>query len=384
MKPSIRASAALACGALVVIPASASADIVKVPTGESAQLTLLSSVRQGLKGKHVSVSRTGSAKAAGTGFALPYTLSRWDFSAHEGDVAYFAKNTGIRFRLAGGRSIALVHPRVVVDGSHGYITGLISNVRVKTFTFTMNGKISDTALLQTISGLRLKLTKASADFLNAGLRHKVLRPYTQFATLTLRLRKPAAAATSPGGASGTTTTVTPLTQAPGQGGTPGATLSLPRNLLAALPVGSQLTALAPATAVDTDGDSQPDSGVYGLGLTSSTLDAAARTGAIKLNGGLAVRAGGQDVAVLDDPEIVLGTTGATSGLFATVNGARLKVGDIDPSTLDLNVANGTATIKGLDVRASLAGAALLDQLLSTTAIVPGGELLTLDLAVPQT
>lgn len=384
MKSFACASTVLACGAIVAIPSSASASIVKAPVGETGQLALLSSVKSGLERQHVGVSRTGATAKKGQGFALPYTLSRWDFDAHEGDVAFFSKGTGIRFRLAGGRSIAMVHPRVVIDGRQGYITALISNVRVKTFTFPMTGKVTDTPSLQSVSGLRLKLTKASADFLNKGLRRKVLRPFTPFATLTLRIRKPVAApgTTPQGGGAPTAGGPTPAGRAPGQSGNPGATVSVGRGLMSSLPITSELVGLDPSVAVDTDGDGVADSGVFGLGLTSSTLDATTRTGTIRLDGGLAVRSAGQDVAVLDDPEVVLGATPATSGLFAVVNGTRIKVGGIDPGTLDLDVANDTVTIKGLDVRVSAAGAPLLNQLLGTS-ILPGDQLLNADLAVPQ-
>ena len=77
---------------------------------------------------------SGSAKAAGAKLTLPYTLSRWDFGTREGDVAYFAKNTGFQLKR-GKRKATVVHPRLVLDTpSGGYVSMLISNERIKFFT----------------------------------------------------------------------------------------------------------------------------------------------------------------------------------------------------------------------------------------------------------
>ncbi|HWI22643.1 MAG TPA: hypothetical protein VNT22_08525 [Baekduia sp.] len=346
----------------------ASADIVKAPTGPSSQIKPNKTTLKALEKGGVTWRATGKGKKSGSTLSLPYSLARWDFQAHDGDVAHFQKSTGFRLRRAGGHSISMVHPRVVVDGSNGYITALIAGVRVKTFTFKLaSGTITDTASQQTIKGLKLKLTKASADYLNRGLKRKVLRRYSQFGTLNLRLLKPSSG-------SGPIA----LKSAPGQGTNPGGTLRIGPGLTGAVPAGGTLLPLSPSLAVDTNGDGQAEANVIGLPLKGATFDATSRTGTISLNGGLVVRIAGQDVAVLDDPEIVVGTTPQASGLYALVQGVRVKVGDIDPSKLNVNVHNGTVTISDLDVLVApgvtLPGVGLL---------APGTQLLSLDLSLPQ-
>lgn len=374
-------SAVLASGAVFASPASA--DIVKAPIGASSTLKLNAGANKTLKKHRVTVSASGSAKKSGPTLSMPYTLSRWDFAAHEGDVAHFKKNTGLRFKRARGSAIAMVQPRVILDGNNGYITALISNVRVKTFTFKRSsGTISDTASMQRISGLRLKLTKASALFLNKGLHRRVLRPFTQFGTLDLNLLKPAASApggTSGGTSGGTTGNATPISDAPGQGDNPGAVAAFGSGFLAALPAGSTLTSLAPSVAVDVDGDGQAEAGVLALPLKSTTFNATTRTGTIALDGGLVVRANGQDVVVLDDPEIVIGATPATSGLYALVDGARIKVGEIDPGALNVSVLDGTVKVSDLDVRVSPLGLTLP----GLAALAPNSQLASLNLSLPQ-
>jgi hypothetical protein len=230
-----------------------------------------------------------------------------------------------------------------------------------------------------LSRVKLKLTKASALFLNQGLKRKVLKPFTQFGVLELRILKPAALAGPGPGGSGGAGGAAPAGQTPGRGSTPGGTADARTGIASALPAGGLLAPITPAVAVDLNGDGQPDADVFGLPLKSTTFSATTNTGTIALDGGFVVRAGGQDVLVLDDPEIVIGTTPATSGLFALVDGARVKVGDIDPSALTVNAADGTVTLSNLDVRVSSAGAALLAPL----GVAQGSPLLSLDLSLPQ-
>lgn len=369
-------TATLASGAVLAAPASA--EIVKAPTGAASKLKINASTNKTLKKHRVTVSSTGSARKSGSTFSLPYSLSRWDFAAREGDVVHFRKNTGLRFKRAGGPSIAMVHPRVIIDGrDNGYITALISNIRVKTFTFQRStGTVTNTASMQRISGLKLKLTKASAVYLNKGLKRKVLRSYSQFGTLELNILKPATS--HPGsGTPGTPGTPTPGASAPGQGTNPGGTATLGTGLLSALPIGGILGPIAPSVAVDVNGDGQPDTGVFALPLKSTTFNATTRTGTIALDGGLIVRANGQDIVRLDDPEIIIGTT--SGGLYALVNGVRIKVGDIDLNALNVTVLDGTVTVSDLDVRAGALGLAL-----PGLGLVPAGtQLLSLDLSLPQ-
>ena len=80
---------------------------------------------------------------------------------------------------------------------------------------------------------------------------------------------------------------------------------------------------------------------------------------------------------------MIGATPDASGLFATVNGVRLKVGDLDTNNLNLDVADGTVTIKGLKATVSGALAPLLQRILGTPLIQAGTPLLSLDLSTVQ-
>ena len=81
--------------------------------------------------------------------------------------------------------------------------------------------------------------------------------------------------------------------------------------------------------------------------------------------------------------IELGATPDASGLYALINGARVKVGDIDTNTLDINLLDGTVTINGLHVTVSGAAAPLINGILGAPVVSAGTPLLSLDLQFPK-
>src|SRR6202000_2809272 len=181
------------------------------------------------------------------------------------------------------------------SATQGYITALISNEQMKTFTVSAAGaKVTDSGTVQPIAGMRLKLTQARAKYLDAGLHKQALKAYSQFGTLDLRLLKPAA---SPGGG-GT----------PGQGTAPGGTVTGAPGLLAAFPGGGQVAALLPGTTLDLDGDGRPDAGASALPLQSVAFDTTTKTGDVKLAGGISLLGPDGSTLSLTDPEVVLGAT----------------------------------------------------------------------------
>ena len=277
-----------------------------------------------LKRHKVTLSATGAAKKSRATFALPYSLSRWDFTTRHGDVAHFAKHTGIRFKR-GKRAVAVEHARLIMDTStHGYVTALIANERVKVFTVSGTAaKSADSTTLQQISGLRLKLTQAGANYVNRKLERKALRRFSQFGTLDLRLLKPAASG-------GGTPAPTPQPSTPGQGNAPGGTVTISPDLLDVLPA----LPTPPAIQPDLDQDGVPAAGVIMLPLEEVDVALETGQGTISLVGGLILRvpALGLEVSLVN-PQIVLGADG-TRGLYALVNGVRVKIADLDTDTLD--------------------------------------------------
>jgi hypothetical protein len=348
----------------LLLPSTAGAEIVKAPTGERSTVKVNSATLKTFKKHKLTLSASGQAKKSGAStLTMPYSLSRWDFGTREGDVAHFAKNTGFRLKR-GKRSALVVHPRLVLDTpTSGYITALIANERIKFFTVAgTKRQVTDTSTTQVLTGFNLKLTQAGANYVNKALKRKALKRFSQFGTMDLRLIKPpAASASAPGGSA----TVTP-------------------GLLESVPGGGTIRPLLPGTAIDTDGDGKPDTGMSILPIDEADVDLDTNTGTIELGGGLIIGAPalGTEVSLVD-PVIELGATPDASGLYALINGVRVKVGDIDTNTLDINLLDGTVTINGLHVTVSGAAAPLINGILGAPVVSSGTPLLSLDLQFPK-
>jgi hypothetical protein len=215
-----------------------------------------------------------------------------------------------------------------------------------------------------------------ANYVNEALHRKVLKRFSQFGTLDVRLIRPPASA-GPGGGSGGEGG-----NAPGQGATPGATATLQPGFIDLIPGGGAgLAPLLPGGSYDFDGDGNPDLGTAVLPLTDADFDLTTNTGTISLGGGFVIDLPGLagQVSVVN-PEVVIGATDDASGLYGGVNGVRVKIGDLDTDALDLNVADGTVMVDGLDVTVSGALRDLLHGILGTDLVQAGAPPLKLDLS----
>ena len=283
------------------LPCTASAQIVKAPTGETSSLKVASSQTKTFKKHKLTFSATGAAKQSGSTLTLPYSLSRWDFGTREGDVAYYARKTGFKLKR-GKRTATAINPRLVLDTpKSGYISMLISNERIKFFTVSgAKAKAADRGNVQQTTGYTLKLTQAGANYVNRALRKRALKRFSQFGTLDVRIIQPAAtpqpgAPSTPGTGGGT----------PGQGDTPGGSVTINPGLIDLIPGGGSVTPLIPAEGIDLDGDGKAD--VTVLPLEGVDVDLDSETGTIKLGGGIILDLPGLGTrAELVNPEIILG------------------------------------------------------------------------------
>jgi hypothetical protein len=345
----------------------ARAEIVKAPTGEKSRLHVNKATQKRLKHTKTKIVAIRPATKSGATLSMPYDLARWDFETHEGDVSHFAKHNGMRFKWR-KRSVAMEHLRLIMDTPKaGYVSGLISNVRLKLFTVNAyHVKVSDTTGAQIITGYRLKLTQGGADYVNKALHHKSLKRFAQFGTFDVHLVRPAK-----------------TTGQPGTGTNPGATATAQPGFISQLPGGSTIAPGGePAASVDADGDGNPEAGIVTLPLQGGSFDVDTNSGQGQLDGALKIDVPALGTSLtLDHPQVVIGATPDASGLFADVNGVRLKVGDIDTDNLNLDIGEGTVQIHGLNVTVSGALAPLLNGILGQPLIQAGTPLLSLDLSL---
>src|SRR4051794_10609053 len=345
---------ALVAAAAFTFTQPARAEIVKAPKGEKSRLHVSEATQKRLKHTKTKIVAIRPATKSGATFSMPYDLARWDFETHEGDVSHFAKHNGLRFKH-GKRKIAMEHLRLIMDTPKaGYVTGLISNVRLKVFTVNAKHvKVSDTTGAQVITGYRLKLTQGGADYVNKALHHESLKRFSQFGKLDVHLIRPGK-----------------TTGQPGTGTNPGATATAQPGFISRLPGGSTIAPGGePAATVDADGDGNPEAGIVTLPLAGGSFDVDTNSGQATLDGGIKIDIPPLGTSVtLDHPQVVIGATPDASGLFADVNGVRMKVGDIDTNNLNLDIAEGTVQIHGLNVTVSGALAPLLNGILGMPLI----------------
>ena len=156
---------------------------------------------------------------------------------------------------------------------------------------------------------------------------------------------------------------------------------------APLPGGGTITPLLPGGSLDLDGDGKPDAGLSILPLEDAEFDLDTNTGTIKLGGGLDHRPARRSAprSRSSTREVVIGATPDASGLFAHINGVRVKVGDIDTDTLDLDVARRHRHDQAAShVTVSGARRAAAATRSSARALIQAGTpLLSLDLSFPS-
>jgi hypothetical protein len=358
---------ALVAAATVTFTQPARAEIVKAPRGEKSRLHVNKATQKRLKHTRTKIAAIRPATKSGATLSMPYDLARWDFETHEGDVSHFAKHNGLRFKWH-KHKVAMEHLRLIMDTPKaGYVSGLISNVRLKVFTVNANHvKVSDTTGAQVITGYKLKLTQGGADYVNKALHHSSLKRFSQFGTLDVHLIRPAK-----------------TTGQPGTGTNPGATATAQPGFISQMPGGSTIAPGGePAASVDADGDGNPEAGIVTLPLAGGSFDVATNSGQAQLDGAIRIDIPPLGTSLtLDHPQVVIGSTPDASGLFADVNGVHMKVGDIDTNNLNLDVAEGTVNIHGLNVTVSGALAPVLNGVLGTPLIQAGTPLISMDLSL---
>ena len=105
----------------------------------------------------------------------------------------------------------------------------------------------------------------------------------------------------------------------------------------ALPGGGTITPLLPGTTIDTDGDGKPDSGLSILPIDEADIDLDTNTGTIELGGGLVIsRPRARHRGLARRPGDRTRRHPGRQRPLRLINGVRVKVGDIDTNTLDIN------------------------------------------------
>ena len=208
----------------------------------------------------------------------------------------------------------------------GYVTALIANERIKFFTVSGTAaKATDSGNVQQIDGLQAQAHAGGRELRQPRLKRKALKRFSQFGTLDLRLIKPAAPPAAPAAAA-----------AAGGGGTPGQGDDARRHRDDQPRLPRPAAGRRHGHAAD-PGDRagprrrrqarrRPRRCCRSRTSTSTPTPGPARSSSAAAWSSTCPARG--QVALVN-PEVVIGATNDASGLFATIDGVRVKVGDID-------------------------------------------------------
>lgn len=232
---------------------------------------------------------------------------------------------------AGGRSLTASNFTVKL-GARSTLTGRVGARRVTLLTLdTDRARITRSGLDYRISGVRVALTAAAANALNATFHTSLFKRGLELGSVTVRARPSSVELT--GGA--TTVTLDP-----------GAGAALQSLGIAAAPIGSD--------SLD-------------FPITGGRLNARTFAGTIAHSGGIALSRGATRVE-LTEFEIGIDDT---PELTALVGGQRVPILSVDLSALKSEVRNGSITLTGAVLKLTGAAAGALNQAFGTTAFTEG-------------
>jgi hypothetical protein len=297
---------------LAIAPAAQARDPLASGT---TTLKLDSAVAKALKG--------AGLRASGTS----YKVTGGSLEGARGTIEHSGR---LRFS-AGGRSLVASNFTVKL-GSRSTLTGRVGGRRVTLLTLdTRRARITRLGLDYRITRVRVALTAAAANALNATFHTHLFRRGLEIGSVTVRAR--------PGSVelSGGATTVTLDA---------GAGAALQSLGITAAPIGSDALAFP---------------------ITGGRVDAKTFAGTIAHSGGIALSRGATRVE-LTDFEIAIDDT---PELTALVGGTRVPILSVDLSALQSSVDDGTITLSGAALKLTGAAAGALNQAFGTTAFTEG-------------
>jgi hypothetical protein len=348
-------------------------------SASTATLTLSVKAKRSLARQHVTVRALRPATRRKSSYALPASSGKWNF----------AKATGT-LRLKGVLAVSVRKRSVKIKSvtftrrakGSGQLTVKLARHKVKLFTITGRARVKRNATSETISGLTAKLTKAGATRLNRALHSHAFRRGQSFGSFTVKVsNSPVAGAAggTPPSVTGVSSTGAGVQFAPAfrsllESAGLGAIPLLPASNGLPAPVGT-----TPLPGLDGTSVTLPLNGsTGGASFSNGTL-----TGTIPLSGGLQLGNGALSVS-LTNPQLTLGTGTEGSSLSFEINGAEVKLLDLDTTKLlQSALPSGTLDLKGLLATLSSEGAASLNAALGQNLFTTGQPVGGVTLIVPN-
>jgi hypothetical protein len=340
---------AVVAGATLMAPAAHAKAPVKSGT---TTVKLSPKASKKMKQDNVKLLAAKPAKRAARSYRLPVRPGSFDYGKQRGTVAQKG-----RLRFTHGRRKVVLERIKVTLGKRSKATAKIGGRTVKLAVLSKRGsKVRNSSASSTVSKLKVRLSKRAAKLLDRRLRTKAFSARAKFATTSVKLNRTANAG------------------APGLGATPRsqAKIGLPPALISALSAaGLDLSALPGSELL-------PDGSLV-LPIVSNTIDPQTGTGTIQFSGGLQLGSGA-DAVTIENPSIEVGAN--QQDLFASVNGVRVKLAQLEGTGLPEALQGGLAQVSGA-LTLTPEGAALLNQLGGVSLFLPGTPFGDLDVTMPQ-
>ncbi len=343
------AATSLVSAGMLVPQANAAPTKVK---GGQTTLTLTAKAKKLLKKRHIKLVATKPAKAKGRTYILRTKTGKYDFGTNRGTV-----NQSGSLRFKKGKRVAKITAISVTLGKSSKVVAKVDGRKMTLGKLVRNKqKVKSSAANRSVSRIKVQISKAAAKRINKKLRAHAFKG-SQLGTMSVRVHKP-------GSAAGTTAAPND-TSAAKIGFAPGVAQALADNGLApsALPGANML----------------PD-GTLSLPVSGVNIDPATGKGTVDLTGGFTLGSGDNAVTV-DNPQIVV--NGDQSGLYAAVNGSRVKIAALEGTGLAEALKSGSKQLSDLLIQLSPEAAAALNQAGGVSLFLPGTPFGDLSVSLPS-
>jgi hypothetical protein len=347
----LAAAASLVSGGMLASQAQAAPSKVN---GGRTTLTLTAKSKKVLKRHHIKLVARKPGSASGRSYRLPVKNGKYDFGSNRGTLTQRGSLTFKR-----GRRTVRISGLTVTLGKRSKVVAKVGGRRTTLAVLLRNKqKVKSSGANRSVTRIKFRITKAAAKRINRKLRGRAFSGRGSLGNLSVRLRKPATSGT-------TTAAPNDTTSAAKIGFAPGVSQALAENDLApsALPGADQL----------------PD-GTISLPVSAVDFDPQTGTGTVDLAGGINLGKGDNAVTI-DHPQIVL--NGNEAGLYAEVNGIRVKLANLDQSGLAEALQSGAKQLSDVLMSLSPEGAAALNEAGGISLFVPGTPFGDISLTLPS-
>jgi hypothetical protein len=350
-KVALAAAASLASAGILVPQAQAAP--TKVKSGRTT-LTITAKSKKSMKRQHVKLAAGKPGSTKSRTYRLPLKSGKFDFKTNRGTL-----NHSGSLRLKRGRRTVMIRGLQLTLGKKSWLVATVAGSRITLGVLSRkHQKVKTSGGNRTVERITLRFSAKAVKRINKKLGGRVFSSRKTLGSLSVRVRKPASKGSGTGASRTPTRSEAKLAFAPGI---------------------SQALQAAGLTPSALPGTEQLPDGTISLPVAGATIDAKTGSATIDLAGGIVLGSGANAVTI-DRPQILVG--GTDQGLYASVNGARVKLANLDQSGLQEALKGGVKQFSDLLVSLSPDGAAALNQAGGVSLFVPGTPLGDIDLTLP--